>query len=375
MKPVANRVRASVPWRTVTSTSASRARAWTRSTVCSASASARADSSSGAATTSMERSVVVIALAPHPDADPTEARRHGGVAGVADLLRLALATVRRAPERPFVAVPEHVERAPEPRADRGVGRVLEEPRLLAALDLPADLAAELEVQPLVVDRPRAVRVHQDPVVGRGDHRLEGVRAGQEPDVRHPDHRDPVEAVGADGAAGALDAGQGGGVATRQRADPDPVLDDVDRVGGRALVIEAEAAERAWQGRIGGHVHQLRPEPQRTQLPQLQPRRPGECRLPAEDPVELGGVPDRLVDLERHLLAAEDQVGRIQRRAGVRRQELPRLFGDPNGVAGEVQLADQLPAARAVLAADARIAPALRLALADRRRAHRGAGLD
>ena len=38
----------------------------------------------------------------------------------------------------------------------------------AVLDLPADLAAELEVQPLVVDRPRAVGVHVDAPLGRRD---------------------------------------------------------------------------------------------------------------------------------------------------------------------------------------------------------------
>ena len=43
--------------------------------------------------------------------------------------------------------------------------------------------------------------------------------------------------------------------------------------------------------------------------------------------------------------------------------------------GRSMLADELPAAGPVLAADPRIGAALRLALADRRRAHRGAALD
>ena len=42
--------------------------------------------------------------------------------------------------------------------------------------------------------------------------------------------------------------------------------------------------------------------------EVEPRRPGVGRLPAEDPVELDGVPDRLVDLQRQLLGAEDQRG-------------------------------------------------------------------
>src|SRR5258706_6047223 len=152
MKPVANRVSASSPWRTVTSTSASEARARARASARSAVSRAR---SAAAALTGLgaERSVVVIGSPPHPDPDPAEARRHRGVSGVADLLGLALAAVRRAPERPLVGPAEHVERAPELRADRRVGRVLQQPAALAALDLPADFAAELEVEPLVVDRP------------------------------------------------------------------------------------------------------------------------------------------------------------------------------------------------------------------------------
>src|SRR6185369_12480552 len=84
---------------------------------------------------------------------------------------------------------------------------------------------------------------------------------------------------------------------------------------------------------------------------------------------------RLVDLEGHLLAAEDQVRRVERRAHVGGEEGPCLLRDPGGVGRQVQLADELPAARAVLAADAGVAPALGLVLADRGRAHARAALD
>ena len=132
-------------------------------------------------------------LGRHPRTPTRMPRNRAGTAGwpgVADLAGLALAAVRRAPERPLVGPAEHVHRRPEPRADAGVGRVAQHPAALAVLDLPADLAAELEVQPLVVDRPRAVGVHVDPVVGRGDHLLERVSPGQQADVGHPHHRQP-----------------------------------------------------------------------------------------------------------------------------------------------------------------------------------------
>ena len=71
----------------------------------------------------------------------------------------------------------------------------------------------------------------------------------------------------------------------------------------------------------------RAEPQRAELGQVEPGRPGVRGLPAEDPVELDRVADRLVDLQRHLLAAEDQVG-LAGRARRRGQQRLRLLGDP-----------------------------------------------
>ncbi len=50
-----------------------------------------------------------------------------------------------------------------------------------------------------------------------------------------------------------------------------------------------------------------------ELSQVEPRRAGVRRLPAEDAVELDGVTDGLVDLQRELLGAEDE-GRLAARA-------------------------------------------------------------
>ena len=73
------------------------------------------------------------------------------------------------------------------------------------------------------------------------------------------------------------------------ADPDPVAHDVDRVGGSALVVVAERAQGPRQGRIGGDVHQVAAEPQRSELREVEPRGAGEGGLPAEDAVQLDGV--------------------------------------------------------------------------------------
>src|SRR5947207_3361130 len=83
-------------------------------------------------------------------------------------------------------VPDGVARAPELVRDPGVRGVLQQPALLAALDLVGDLGGELEVEPPVVDRPAAIRREVEPVVRVGNDLVEahaGLR--QQVDVRHP----------------------------------------------------------------------------------------------------------------------------------------------------------------------------------------------
>src|SRR5690606_28717475 len=126
-----------------------------------------------------------------------------------------------------------------------------------------------------------------------------------------------------------------------------------------LVVVPERAEGAREGGVGGDVHDLRAVAEGAELRGVEPGGAREGGLPAEDAVELDGVADRLVDLERHLLAAEDERGGA-RRALRRPQEGLRLLGDAGGVAEQVELADELPASGAVLAPHARVAAALRL---------------
>src|SRR3546814_9351608 len=88
--------------------------------------------------------------------------------------------------------------------------------------------------------------------------------------------------------------------------------------------------------VGRDVHQVGPVAQRSQLSRIEPRRARERGLPSEDAVELDGVAHRLVDLQRHLLAAEDEGGDglgALRRA----QQRLRLLGDAGAVADEVEL--------------------------------------
>src|SRR5437773_960892 len=89
----------------------------------------------------------------NPHLDAPEPRGGCPVSHASDLARLALAAVRRTPERPLLAPGDGVARVPELRGDPRVVGVAVHLRELAVLDPPRHLAPELEVHALVVDGP------------------------------------------------------------------------------------------------------------------------------------------------------------------------------------------------------------------------------
>src|SRR5262245_12283530 len=84
---------------------------------------------------------------------------------------------------------------PELGGDAAVARVLQHAAALAIAHFPADLAAELEVVALVVDRPAAVGLHIY-AVGRIENLFQRLPAGLEAHVGHPDERKARPPVGA-----------------------------------------------------------------------------------------------------------------------------------------------------------------------------------
>src|SRR5712691_460306 len=122
-----------------------------------------------------------------------------------DLLRLAFAAIRGAPERPLIVGTDRIERIPELCRDSGIRRILHHADTLAMLDLPTDLAAELKIVAPVVNRPGAVGLHENAVIGGSDQLLEGERllAGQQADVGHANHGQAVPAFGAQRSAGTI----------------------------------------------------------------------------------------------------------------------------------------------------------------------------
>ena len=166
-----------------------------------------------------------------------------------DLSGLSLAAVGRAPERPVLAAADRVAALPELGRDPGVVRVPVHLGELAVPDAPRDLAPELEVDAVVVDRPRRVRRHEYAVVRVADDVRERALARLDRDVRHADQREVLPAVRAHRAA-ARQADHARGLAARDEVLEDPVDDDRRPAGGDALVVPPERAEAPGQRRIG-----------------------------------------------------------------------------------------------------------------------------
>ena len=306
-------------------------------------------------------------LGAHP-ITPTRTLRNraarDAVADVAGLARLALAAVRRAPHPPARRVADGVHRSPQLVGDPGVGAVPVQLARLAALDLAADLGRELEVEAAVVDRPAAVGLEQEPVVGVGDDVVEGHAVlRQQVDVGHPDQRDPVPAVGPHRAARPT-ADPRRGLARAEVADEHPLLDQRHALRRDALVVPAERAEAADDGRVGDDVDEVRSVAEAVEHVRGQEARARVAGLGPERAVELGRVAAALVHLHVQLAGVEDD------RAGARgerrrAEQLDGLARDPLRVRLEVHRPHELVAGRRPQPAVVREAPALVLVALDR----------
>ena len=169
---------------------------------------------------------------------------------------------------------DHVQARPELRRLHLVGDVLEHADDLAAFDLVEDLAAELRVVALLVDRERAVADDRDAAIGRGDEVVpsEILVARQQRHVRHALelHGGPRLRVRAAVRARRLaellvvPVEPGRLFARRLIVDEDAVLDDVERLGLHAFVVPSARRQRSDLRAIAANVHQLGPVLERAE---------------------------------------------------------------------------------------------------------------
>src|SRR3989442_10768907 len=115
-------------------------------------------------------------------------RRAGPMTCPHHLLGLAFAAVRNSPQRPVLAACDGVAGVPEFRRNSAIGWILQHPNALASADLPSDLAPELKVVTLVVDRPALVGLHINCMVDAAEYLLERLFSREQAHVRHSDQR-------------------------------------------------------------------------------------------------------------------------------------------------------------------------------------------
>src|ERR1035441_5265441 len=228
-----------------------------------------------------------------------EARRRTAVADRVDLLRLPLAVVGRAPLLPIAGSGDQGERLPEVGGARLVGDPRNHPLLLAVLDLPKSVAAELEIVALLIDREAAIAIDQDAVVHAGDQVVDTRPrlARLQPNVGHALERNAGPVVGIAAAARFALADQMGLVADGLVVFENALLDDGKLGGFHAIVVEARGGQAAIGGAIAPYIHQVAANAQRAHLVRGQEAGPGEVGLVAQGAIQLRGMPDALVNGE------------------------------------------------------------------------------
>src|SRR5262249_40366750 len=145
------------------------------------------------------------------------------------------------PQGPMLRSRDRGTRVPELGRDTAVARVLQHAHALAVAHLPPDLAAELEVVTLVVDRPAPVGLHVDAVRGV-EYLFERLPPGFEADIRHADQRQTSPPVGAHASVRARLANGGGCLARGHVAREPAVSNDVGGLSWYAFVVKGEGSE-------------------------------------------------------------------------------------------------------------------------------------
>src|SRR5690242_18584266 len=127
-----------------------------------------------------------MALVRENDVDAAEAGGRASVADGIDLCGLALGVAGRAVLAPVRRTGGPVAGLPEIRRARLIADPRNHASLLAALDLPECVAAELDVIPLLIDRVTPAAIDQHPVIDAADETLQrGLPWPRlEPHVRH-----------------------------------------------------------------------------------------------------------------------------------------------------------------------------------------------
>src|SRR5450432_1047372 len=251
---------------------------------------------------------VSMALVREQHVDLPEPRGGAAVADGVDLGRLALGISREAELPPVGRAGGAVAGLPEVGRTALVGDARNHAALLAALDFPKSVAAELEVVALLVDGIIAGAIDQDAVVDAGDQAFKrGLpRAGFEPDIGHALEGHGGPGIGLAAAVRFLVAHQvrlfAGGLVVAENA----LFDDGELGGLDAIVVIARGAEGARRSAVADEGAMFT----RDALADLVRRDvagAGVVGFVAQGAVKLGGVRHALVNRQAEMAGQQQQV--------------------------------------------------------------------
>ena len=171
------------------------------------------------------------------------------------LARLPFAAIWRPPHNPILCTTDRVATVPEFRGNSGIGRIAQHLPQLAILYLVTHLRSKLEVVSAIIDRPRPVGFHVDPIIGVGDEVLKAPGTRLQAHIGHADQRNAVPTGGAHAAI----RGQsqfGRRLTGHQISDKLTLFDDRRRLGRHAFIIPAKRSQAVRPDAVGGNVDDL-----------------------------------------------------------------------------------------------------------------------
>src|SRR6266404_3477802 len=111
------------------------------------------------------------------------------------------------PQCPVIESADSITGIPELGGNTAVARIFQHADFLSAFDFPADFGGKLKLVTAVIDRPRAICLHENSVVGVGDQLVVVPGAGEQTDIGHSNDGEAVPAFGAHGSGRAVESDQ------------------------------------------------------------------------------------------------------------------------------------------------------------------------
>src|SRR5262249_22042127 len=128
------------------------------------------------------------------------------------------------------------------RRNSAVSGILQHAYSPSVLNLPSDFASELEIVPLVIDRPASIGLHVNRLAYSAEDLVQRLFAGKQTDVRHADQRQTCPSGRAHGSIRTRRADRSRGLTRCHITNELSVANDVRTLRGHSFVVEGESPE-------------------------------------------------------------------------------------------------------------------------------------